>query len=1234
MSNVNFIQSKIIQLEGGAFQSLFDEYLYKKYKFTNIQTLGIQTATNKPTKGTPDAYVLTEDGKYILINYGSVSSHPEEKIKADILSCFNTAKLLLEKDKIKKIICGHCSTNIHIEQFNTIMELIEGVEIELIGIDTLSHELAHIYPHIAKDQLGVTIDTNQFFDIEDFVKSYDANSINAPIDCDFLYRKEEINVTCESIKENVVTVLTGPSGIGKTRLALEVCRVWEDKEYKVYCIRSNGNFLYEDIKFYIDHPGKYILFLDDANMVVGLDNVLQTLLALQPEYEIKVLITVRDYARKRVLSTISQYTFPSVIEIGKLTDEEIKDILMTNLGIQSTDYLKKITDIANGNARLAFLAGIRFVDEGFQVIRNAEDIFRNYYGRILNDTNLTKDDVIMLFLITVAGPVKWQENQLYMDLKKKYGSAIREDETVEKLYSLELVDSFKNEIIKVSDQSLGNYIIYYVLYEKRWIAIDDLISIAFPRYKNKIVFVLNTITEIFNSKDVVQYVENSIIDAWDNAPDGQDIEYLEAFHQVNPDKALSIIKKKIENENYSDFDLHSFDVDSKKNYHNVFTKEIEILGGFKHTELYDDSIELLILYFTKRPDLIMDFYFVICENLLYDKYSWNNKYKNEKVLMDRLWEETEEGENYNFSILYIHVAQYALKTEFSYMEESRNPRTFNYIKMTIGFNEEIAVLRNKIWKMLGVLRKRNNYKDKVDDILSEIHFNGLDEKNSMAYLQSDFDTIYAEIIKKEDIDFFDASIVDRYREVAGRINSPMDERYLVSENNHDFRIYRILSKEWLVSETIDDCEKKQKETITSEFDSYSIENYTDLFKTCIFLQDTIEERRLWSLSRGLEIVFEQLENKPELYVNVMEEYFRNEAPLKINGYRIVRFLLSNIGYEKTFSMMSAGKYRGKDAWLSLMWECINAHDITDTVVSDYSTFSEKNLVGNNPIVPSVTLLIRYGERDNRLKNRILNRIAEKEELSAVFLRNAYQEEDMDVILNLFEDDYDTLSQMYMKALTISDHLDYGGKLFIKIFERRPSIWKEYVDWIKNHSRRNTYGQKIFNRIWATEKWQECINYAYAVIIEDDPMFYINHQVELLFGQEEPESDIVEKRKRQWLLNSLHEKYESVDKCSKLIAVVVNTMPHWKQEFILEYIKENKNIEDFKKIHFFPMFTSWSGSEVPLILDKIHFLQNLKERMKGITYIEHRVYVDEYIKKLKEYQREVELREYLEETDNA
>ena len=85
MGNINRIQNAIMQLEGGAFQKLFDAYLYKKYKFNNIQTLGVQTGTNKPTKGTPDSYVFTDDEKYILINYGTVSSKSVEKIRGHFI---------------------------------------------------------------------------------------------------------------------------------------------------------------------------------------------------------------------------------------------------------------------------------------------------------------------------------------------------------------------------------------------------------------------------------------------------------------------------------------------------------------------------------------------------------------------------------------------------------------------------------------------------------------------------------------------------------------------------------------------------------------------------------------------------------------------------------------------------------------------------------------------------------------------------------------------------------------------------------------------------------------------------------------------------------------------------------------------------------------------------------------------------------------------------------------------
>lgn len=1002
MSNINLIQNKIMQLEGGAFQKLFDEYLYKKYKFKNIQTLGTQTGTNKPTKGIPDSYVLTDNGKYILINYGSVNSQPVHKIKEDIRDCFNDAKLLLKKDKIKKIICGHCSTNIHIEQYEDIKEVIEGVDIELIGVDTISHDLALIYPHIAKNQLGISIDTNQFFDIDDFVKVYDANGMNAPIDCDFFHRKDEIDRVDESIKNNVVTILTGASGIGKTRLALETCRHYSKGNSKLYCIRSNGNLMYEDIKYYIDEPGKYFIFFDDANMVASLDNVLNTILTMSKEYEIKILITVRDYAKDVVIETVTKYSKPEIIEIEELKDDEIKDILRTNLNILNSDYLDKIVEIANGNIRLAYLAGLRSIDRGYQAIRNAEDIFRNYYGQILNETKLNKEDIFILFFIAMAGPVKKSENPFYKKLKEQYGGKIPENEIISKLYSLELIDWFENKITNIADQSMGNYVLYYVLFEKKWINITELILIAFPYYRRKIIYVLTTLMEIFNSEELSHYVEESIIDAWDDAPEDQEILYLESFYQVDPDRALCIIKKHIDNDRSVDFNLCYEDIERKKNYYHIEIKEIEILGGYGKTDRFEDAIDLLLLYFSKRPDLIMDFYFTITENMMFDKYSCNRKYKQESILINKLWIKSQNGRNYNNTILYLHIVNYALQTKITYTEENKNSKSINFVYMTIGFNEEIADLRRKMWETLGMLRANKKYYTIVNDILLKTHVNNIDDQILKAYLKFDFNCILENIICKDKIDFFDAQIIDHYRRNAEKIN--IDLGYFNVNENYKFKIYKMLIRKYLDGRTIEEDEKEQRHAIAKEI-------------------------------------------------------------------------------------------------------------------------------------------------------------------------------------------------------------------------------KEYVDMIKNDSYKYRLRKKYSYEIWNCDNYEKYIDYAFEMLVYNSIGFLNVKVVQFLFGRSKNLRTM--KRKKQWLIDKLRQNSNEIEICKMLVDIVVTVIPDWKIKYLLEFLKINKKIEDFKELHLFPTSVSWSGSEIPLIIDKINFLISLKESLKGIDYIEHRKYIEEYCRRLKHYKNEVKLREYIE-----
>ena len=101
-----------------------------------------------------------------------------------------------------------------------------------------------------------------------------------------------------------------------------------------------------------------------------------------------------------------------------------------------------------------------------------------------------------------------------------------------------------------------------------------------------------------------------------------------------------------------------------------------------------------------------------------------------------------------------------------------------------------------------------------------------------------------------------------------------------------------------------------------------------------------------------------------------------------------------------------------------------------------------------------------------------------------------------------------------------------------------------------------------------------------------------------------------------------------------MAIVVNILPDLELEYILEFLKVNKNLEDFKEIPLFPRSYSYSGSEIPLIMKKIDFLKLLKDNLKGIDYIGHRKYIEEYRRGLEKYKEKVELREYLENADYA
>ena len=168
-----------MQLDGGEYQKLMDAYLYKKFKYKNIEPLGSHTGTNKVTKGIPDSYVKLDNEKYILIMYGTVESTSYEKIEKDIKSCLDRNKVNIDINEIEEIICCYTSTNIHLEQKKKLENIKKDIKITLIGIGSVSHDLLINYPTIAAEFLNIPIDTEQIFEINEFIDRYDKNGMNA-----------------------------------------------------------------------------------------------------------------------------------------------------------------------------------------------------------------------------------------------------------------------------------------------------------------------------------------------------------------------------------------------------------------------------------------------------------------------------------------------------------------------------------------------------------------------------------------------------------------------------------------------------------------------------------------------------------------------------------------------------------------------------------------------------------------------------------------------------------------------------------------------------------------------------------------------------------------------------------------------------------------------------------------------------------------------------------------------
>ena len=608
------IKSLILStLEGGGFQDLCDTLLCAE-GYEDIFSLGMKAGTLKTTTGNPDTYFRSKSGKYIFVAYTTEQTSINKKIKEDIEKCLDQEKTGVSVKDIEKIICCHTSSTLKAGDDQALRKLCSshGIELELYGIDRIANLLYRVYPYIAKDKLNFPIDSNQIFPIEEFIKQYDnSNGRTAPLTTTFLYRENEKKEIFEALEKEKVIIILGKAGVGKTRLALEIAKKYQkENNCRILCIKCNHLPIMEDLSRYISTAGKYLIFVDDANELVGLSHLIEYTIKDEDRYDIRIIATVRDYACKSVINEVKKLVNVKSYVISKFSNQEIQEFIKTNLKIENNDYIEQIVRIAGGNPRIAYMAGKLAIEKNdLRSIANMEELYKSYYGFFLETTTILTDLRLCLTagIVSIFNIIDLDNLDIIQDILNIVGMDKEAFTTnIHSLHSMEYVEIKSERVARISDQCLSNYMLYYVFFEKRLINFSDILRVGFRKHKNSTIKSVDILLNIFYSDKMKEYLIDEISKVWDEfkTDDKMFGEFVRAFHIFKPEESLLYVCEKVEQAESVNIDINSLENEERE--WNVDIKDgiLQLLVGYKKDHGLTEAIELIVKYCMKRQDAV------------------------------------------------------------------------------------------------------------------------------------------------------------------------------------------------------------------------------------------------------------------------------------------------------------------------------------------------------------------------------------------------------------------------------------------------------------------------------------------------------------------------------------------------------------------------------------------------------------------------------------------------------
>ena len=291
-----------------------------------------------------------------------------------------------------------------------------------------------------------------------------------------------------------------------------------------------------------------------------------------------------------------------------------------------------------------------------------------------------------------------------------------------------------------------------------------------------------------------KYVEAQINLVWDKLESNVEefLPFLKAFHMVRPTQTLLLLQEYIEQESYHPFDVQTLSLKKERPDKNVSDDTLQILGNFgDHPEL-PTALDLLLLYYQKRPDLFEQFYSIFAGRFEVNLESPLFGYSTQRMVVKSLCDAVEAApEDTNLLFLFVCVAGQFLKLDVSKTEGGRH-NTVSIYTLSLPPDRPVLEYRKMLLAQLYKIYRHGNMQAKIEDILYRYGMPHCGVDTALDVMRAEFEEILKFFSLFQPENLFHCVIAARIKQVAKHIDYCALDILAPFLNSEKYKIYSAL----------------------------------------------------------------------------------------------------------------------------------------------------------------------------------------------------------------------------------------------------------------------------------------------------------------------------------------------------------------------------------------------------------------------------------------------------------